>query len=45
MPDQPEDQDTEETQDESAEAKPLGLVQYPAPSGQTQYGTYQNPNK
>ncbi len=27
------------------EEKPLGFMQYPAPPGQTEYGTYQNPNK
>jgi hypothetical protein len=27
------------------EQKPQGFMQYPAPPGQTEYGTYQNPNK
>jgi hypothetical protein len=47
MPDQPEPQ-PEETEEEANEAqnKPLGFAaQYPAKPGQTQYGTYQNPNK
>lgn len=38
----PKPEDTEEANEESAENKPHGLVQYPAPPGQTEYGTYQN---
>jgi hypothetical protein len=45
MPDQPEP-NAEETQNEdNAENQPHGLIQYPAPPGQTEYGTYQNKNK
>jgi hypothetical protein len=46
MPDQPEP-NAEENEEETSEAqnKPLGFTSYPAKPGQTQYGTYQNPNK
>jgi hypothetical protein len=42
---EPPPEETEETSEEPAESKPLGFVQYPAPPGQTEYGTYQNPNR
>jgi hypothetical protein len=47
MSDHPEPQpdETEEANEEPAENKPLGFVQYPAPPGQTEYGSYQNPNR
>jgi hypothetical protein len=47
MPDQPEPnpEENEEANEESAQNKPLGFTSYPAKPGQTQYGTYQNPNK
>ncbi len=47
MPDQtePKPEENEEAQEEAAQNKPLGFVQYPAPPGKTEYGTYQNPNK
>lgn len=47
MSDQPEPEPkvTEEAKEEATEDKPLGFVQYPAPPGQTEYGTYQNPNR
>jgi len=38
-------EEAEEANEETTENKPLGLIQYPAKPGQTQYGTYQNPNK
>jgi hypothetical protein len=47
MPDQPapEPEETEEAKESEAANKPLGFFQYPAPPGQTEYGTYQNPHK
>lgn len=42
---EPQPEETEETSEEPAENKPLGFVQYPAPPGQTEYGSYQNPNR
>jgi hypothetical protein len=42
---EPKPEETEEAEEEATENKPLGFVQYPAPPGQTEYGTYQNPNK
>ncbi|MFZ0833686.1 MAG: hypothetical protein WAM92_11480 [Mycobacterium sp.] len=47
MPDHAErkPEDTEDVSEETTENKPLGLIQYPAEPGKTQYGTYQNPHK
>ncbi len=42
---EPKPEETEEAQEETAQNKPLGFVQYPAPPGQTEYGTYKNPNR
>jgi hypothetical protein len=42
---EPKPDETEEAAEDAAEKKPLGFAQYPAPPGQTEYGTYQNPNK
>jgi hypothetical protein len=37
--------ETTEAEEQATENKPLGLVQYPAPPGQTEYGSYKNPNR
>ena len=38
----PKPEETDEAQEEAPENKPLGLIQYPPPPGQTPYGTYQH---
>jgi hypothetical protein len=45
MSEHPEPEQTEEANEEATENKPLGFFQYPAPPGQTEYGTYQNPHR
>jgi hypothetical protein len=43
MSDHPEPpEETEEVNEESAENQARGFGQYPAPPGQTEYGTYQH---